>query len=101
LRGRRPELDAVLYSAEGGSAWTLIYPAYTVVIPHPMVQIMPAGYPVAKGDPEWVGFLSSWIELKKKDGTIGLLYDHWILGRGETSQLPRWSIMRDVLKWVE
>jgi hypothetical protein len=28
-------------------------------------------------------------------------YDYWILGRGAVKKAPRWSVMRDVLHWVE
>ena len=34
---KRDDLDALVYSAEAGSAWTLIYPAYTVAVPQPDV----------------------------------------------------------------
>jgi hypothetical protein len=29
------------------------------------------------------------------------LYDFWILGRGAASTEPRWSVIRDVLGWVD
>lgn len=35
-------LDAFLYTAEAGSAWSLLYPAYTVAIPQPDVFTTPA-----------------------------------------------------------
>jgi hypothetical protein len=41
------------------------------------------------------------IELKKKGGTIDKLYKHWILGKSEAFQKPRWSVIRDVLHWIE
>lgn len=101
LRGQRPDIDAVVYSAEGGSAWTLVYPEYAVAVPHPVIQLVPEGYPIAKGDLEWAVFVSDWIRLKKKDQTIDALYDHWILGRGAGENGPRWSVVRDVLGWVD
>ena len=42
-----------------------------------------------------------WIELKKRDRTIDNLFDHWILGQATESSGQRWSIIRDVLGWVE
>jgi len=101
LRHQRDDLDAVLYSAEGGSAWTLIYPEFSVAVPFPLVVKLPVGYPTPKGDPGWTDFLSDWISLKQKDGTIDALFDHWILGEGAQDPKPRWSIVRDVLHWVE
>ena len=39
--------------------------------------------------------------MKQKDGTIRIIYDHWILGKGQDDGEPRWSIARDVLGWIE
>jgi ABC-type amino acid transport substrate-binding protein len=48
-----------------------------------------------------VAFLNRWIDLKQKNGTIQKLFDHWILGEGAEDTGPRWSIIRDVLHWVD
>jgi hypothetical protein len=60
---------------------------------------LPLAYPVATRDLEAARFLSTWIELKRKDGTIQALYDHWILVRDGKAKKPRWSVLRDVLGW--
>jgi ABC-type amino acid transport substrate-binding protein len=101
LRGKEPEVDAVVYSAEGGSAWTLIYPGYSVILPWPSSAKRPVGYPVPNADPAWQQFVSTWVDLKKKDGTVDRLYAHWILGGGALSKEPRWSVIRNVLHWVD
>ena len=101
LRGEMPELDAVLYSAEGGSAWTLLYPDYTMVVPQPIVARLPLGYMVPRADDEWARFIDSWVSLKRKDTTVQLLFDHWIRGQGATIREPRWSVIRNVLGWVD
>jgi Na+/H+-dicarboxylate symporter/ABC-type amino acid transport substrate-binding protein len=101
LRGNRPDLDAVAYSAEGGSAWTLLYPAYAVVVPKPASIRLSAGYPVPQGEEAWARYLSEWMTVKKKEGTIDALFDHWIQGRGAEDSSPRWSVIRDVLHWVD
>jgi ABC-type amino acid transport substrate-binding protein len=99
LRGET--LDALVMSAETGSAWSLLYPAYTVAIPQPDVLTVPLAYPMARGDPELVNFVNAWIELKKKDKTIAALYDYWILGKNAVPRQPRWSVVRNVLHWVQ
>jgi len=75
------DLDALVYSAEAGSAWSLIYPAYTVAVPRPDVLAVPMAYVIEHDDHELVDFVNTWINLKKKDQTIDRLYDYWILGR--------------------
>ncbi|MEE4190025.1 MAG: cation:dicarboxylase symporter family transporter [Halieaceae bacterium] len=101
LRGNRPELDAVIYSAEGGAAWTLIYPGYAVVVPHPLEYKVPLGYPLPMEDEAWGLFVSEWTRLRQKNGTVQALFDHWISGDGADVEKQRWSVVRDVLHWVD
>jgi hypothetical protein len=70
-----------------------------VAVPRPLEIKLPLAYAVAAHEVEAARFLSTWIDLKKKDGTIQALYDHWILGRDAKAKVPRWSILRDVLRW--
>ncbi len=101
LRGEHEELDALLYVAEAGSAWTLLYPAFSVAIPKPMVVQVPMAYALPSGEQQFRDYLDSWIEMRRRDGTIDRLFEHWILGRGTEMSTPRWSVIRDVLGWVE
>jgi ABC-type amino acid transport substrate-binding protein len=43
--------------------------------------------------------INTWIEQKRRDGTIEELFAYWILGEDNTPRQPRWSIMDDVLGW--
>ena len=38
---------------------------------------------------------------RKTNGTIDAAYKHWILGQDAAPRQPRWSIVRDVLHWME
>jgi Na+/H+-dicarboxylate symporter/ABC-type amino acid transport substrate-binding protein len=96
-----PVVDAVVMPAERGSAWTLLYPQYAVVVPEPGVVKVPLAYPVCGGDQAFASFLNTWIDLKRKDGTLDRLYAYWVLGRDAAPRPPRWSIIRDVLHWVD
>lgn len=94
-------LDAFIFTAEAGSAWTLVYPGYTVAVPLPKPLKVPFGYPLPRGDQKLKTLVSTWIELRKKDGTFAKLFDHWILGKTVGKGRPRWSVIRDVLHWVD
>ncbi|MBL0713049.1 MAG: cation:dicarboxylase symporter family transporter [Desulfosarcina sp.] len=97
----RFDLDAILMDAEAGSAWTLIYPQFQVMVPKPDIIKIPLAYPVAGEDDEMVDFLSQWILLKQKAHLdYDIFYDHWILGLDAEKKEPRWSVIRDVLHWV-
>jgi Na+/H+-dicarboxylate symporter/ABC-type amino acid transport substrate-binding protein len=98
---KQATLDAVALPAERGSVLTLLYPKYTVVVPEPDTVRIPLAYPVARRDQEWAQFVNTWIELKRRDGTIDALYGHWILGKYAVKREPRWSVIRNVLHWVE
>ncbi len=95
------DLDAMFYSAEGGSAWTLLYPSYSVALPYPDIIAVPAAYAVPTGDQTMVAFLNDWLELKKQSGSIKRTYNYWIEGQGGSEQTYRWSVIRDVLHWVD
>jgi len=98
---KRETFEAVAMPAESGSVMTLLYPKYTVVVPEPEIVKIPLAYPMAYHDQDWANFINSWIELKRRDGTIDALYGHWILGKQAGKRQPRWSIMRNVLHWID
>jgi ABC-type amino acid transport substrate-binding protein len=97
----RDEVMAYVLPAERGSVLTLLHPAYSVVVPQPDTIKLPIAYPLARADERWVRFINTWLELKQRDGTIDALYRHWILGEDSTRPTPRWSVVRDVLHWVD
>lgn len=94
------ELDGLIYSAEAGAAWTIIYPNYSVVVPRPFIITVPMGYPMPMGDQKWKEFVNTWLEIKQKDGTVDLLFRYWVEGGGAEEKQPRWSVIKDVFHWV-
>jgi hypothetical protein len=95
------DADVLIMGAEAASFWTLLYPEYQVVIPQPVVGSIPLGYPIAKTDVKMLNFINRWIEVKKKDRAVEEAYNYWILGRGAVKKQPRWSIIRNVLHWID
>ena len=87
-------------SAEVGAAWTLKYPEYTVVKPTDIDTRIPLHYYVNE-ESQFEEFVANWLELKHRDRTFERLYDYWILGRDDHKAQQRWSIIRDVLHWVD
>ena len=98
---RAPADGVLALPAERGSAWTLRYPAFSVVVPGPDPIKVPLAYPIGKRDAALARVVNTWIALNRKDGTFDSAYQHWILGHDATPARPRWSIVRDVLHWVE
>ena len=76
-----PPLDAFVLTAERGSAYTLLHPEYSVVVPKPQPLKVPLAYVIAGRDEALAAVVDTWIDLKRKDGTIDELFAHWIQGR--------------------
>lgn len=101
LKGERTDIDAVLFAAEMGSAWTLIYPHFTVVLPEGLDVRVPVGFAVPASQPAYVSFIDNWLNVNVKIGKVERLYQHWVLGKSSEESRPRWSIIRDVLHWID
>jgi Na+/H+-dicarboxylate symporter/ABC-type amino acid transport substrate-binding protein len=96
---REPPLDALVLTAERGSAYTLLHPEYSVVVPKPQPLKVPIAYVIAGRDEALATVVDTWIDLKKNDGTIDELFAHWIQGRNAVPHQRRWSVMDNVLHW--
>jgi len=79
----------LLTTAEGGSAWTLLNPSYEVVTPFSNHQGAPLVIAVGGEDLMLEHFITTWIKLKQTDGTIEMLFKHWIHGETTTEQESR------------
>ncbi|MHC5012655.1 MAG: substrate-binding periplasmic protein, partial [Planctomycetota bacterium] len=101
FEAERPPADALFLPAEEGYAWTLVYPGFRVVFPKGLPRAVPIACALPRGEPSFERFLNHFLELRRLDGTIERLYDHWILGKVERERRPRWSVIRDVLDWID
>jgi len=90
---------AYVFSAEVGSAWTLLYPAYSVVVPQGLKMKAPVGFALPKGQVDFVQYMNTWLKLKEFNGQQQAIYDYWILGKSPQKQKARWSVAHDVLGW--
>ncbi len=95
-----PPADALLLSAEEGAAYAFRHPRFSVITPKRSIKV-PAAYALPRGEIEWHDVIGNWIEVKRADGSIDELYRYWMLGGVTKTSRPRWSIVRDVLGWVE
>ena len=99
LAGKAPGVDAFVILAEAGAAWSLLYPAFSVVVPQPKPVAMPIGVAVRRGEHDLVGFVNDWLLIQRTSGELEEARDYWVLGRGAQPKPPRWSILHDVLGW--
>ena len=101
LRGEMPDVDAVVMTAERGAIRSLHHPQLSVVVPDPPIMTIPVAYVIGEGDERLRQSVNTWIDFLKRDGAIDNLRDYWVYGKDAKPREPRWSIIRDVLGWVE
>jgi Na+/H+-dicarboxylate symporter/ABC-type amino acid transport substrate-binding protein len=101
IQGDTAVADALITSAQGGAYLALLHPEYSVVDPLPEVVTIPLVYPVGFESEELTEYVNNWIIVNTKQGKLEKLYDHWILGKQIMHPKKNWSIMKDVLHWVD
>ena len=94
------QYDALVISAQAGAAWTLFYPDYGVVVLNKSAKY-PVAYAVANENIALVRFVDNWLKLRKVDGNMQRIYNYWILGKDSTDESRRWSVLKDMLHWVD
>lgn len=97
--GKEPA-DALVTLAMIGSAYTLLHPSYSLVVPKPAIRV-PIALALPKGDTLLKDYVDNWLLLKQQSGELDALYDYWVQGQAVKNGKPRWSIARDVLGWMD
>lgn len=96
----RSKADALLTTAENGSAWTILHPEYDLILPRHQIKDLIA-YAIHPDDQRFQKFLNFWLILKRSSGETDRLYNYWIKGLDVIRPEPRWSILHDVLHGPE
>ncbi len=99
LKGKHPHVDAMLSSTEVASAWSMLYPEFSAIVPKGLKLKAPVGLILPKKQSDYVSFINTWLQLKRDNDFQQKVYDYWILGQNPKATKPRWSVMNDVLGW--
>jgi len=100
LAAGAPGVDGIVTFAEEAAAWTLRYPEFSLIAPAP-TYFIPSGYAVARGNTDLLRYFDAWLLNAETNGTVDELYRYWMLGQVKATQPPRWSVIRDVLGWID
>ncbi len=94
---------ALLWEQQEAMAWAICHRGYRIVYPQPPMGYDTLSYAIAEGSPHFLHYLNQWLELKKSQGFTEKQYDLWIKGKTEIAAPyeQRWSIIRNVLHWVD
>ena len=72
--------NVMIYSAESGAVWTLIYPQFSVVVPQGLNTRIPIGM-VLPPDEQFADFINLWLKVEKTQGEIDRLLEYWVFGK--------------------
>jgi hypothetical protein len=102
LGGLRPIFSTVLRAEFKGREMVLgLQPRFPLLRRSCIPHLPCRRHALPRSDQDWAALVNTWIELKRRDGTIDELYRHWILGQTAQHRTGRWSILRNVLHWTE
>ncbi|MBM3184540.1 MAG: transporter substrate-binding domain-containing protein [Chlamydiae bacterium] len=94
-------VDATLWSRPQAFVWCLSHPDFVTIDYQEALGKCYFSYPVKIGATPWVTFLNHWLALKIQDGFHQRMIDFWLEGKGVGMLPPRWSVLRNVLHWVD
>lgn len=81
FKEKHKDIDGMLFGAATASAWTLLYPNYTVVVPKPIRAPLSMAFPINKNDYAFELFMRNWIKMKQQSTMLDQLFDYWIEGK--------------------
>ena len=94
-------MDALLTTAESGAVLSMLNPNFSLVVPPNARAKIPLTIAVHPALPSGERFVNLWLERRTEDGLLDDLYARWILGEQAKKKERRWSIVQDVLGWLE
>ena len=92
--------DAWYTEAGKGFAYALLYPAFDAVNDE---DDAPAaeGYPIPRGELSWQTYVNAFLKVQRENGSEEYLFEKYILGKHPAVHERRWSVIHDVLHWVD
>jgi Na+/H+-dicarboxylate symporter/ABC-type amino acid transport substrate-binding protein len=93
----------LLWEEMEATAWTLCHRNFRIIFYTPPLGFDSLAYAIRNDSQRLLHYLNQWLELKKSEGFTDKQYDLWIKGKTEIAapMEPRWSIIRNVLHWID
>lgn len=94
---------ALLWEEVEASAWTLTHRKFRILFYEQPLGFDTLAYAIKNNNERFLNYLNRWLELKKSEGFTEKQHDLWVKGRTEIAAMPepRWSIIRNVLHWID
>lgn len=97
----KPAIDAALWTLQQSRAWALTHPGYSAVVPDNLGAPLAIAFALPKGADGLLRFVDYWLTLQDLGGLRERLNAYWIEGEPRAHSEPRWSVVRNVLHWVD
>lgn len=94
------QVDAIMWSELPAYIWCIGNPEYTTLSYNKELGLKFFSYPVRTASSDMIQFMNQWLHLKIQSGFTDEQINYWIHGKPAASKEPRWSIIRNVLHWV-
>jgi Na+/H+-dicarboxylate symporter/ABC-type amino acid transport substrate-binding protein len=93
--------DAYMWAELQAYIWCLANPTYTTLTYQGEMGKKYFAYPMKRNAEQLVHFINEWLVLKQEQGFAYRQRQYWFLGKEYNPATKRWSVLRDVLHWVE
>lgn len=95
------QVDAQLWSELPAYIWCLAHPDFITISYQNALGKKYFAYPVRPDSEQFVHFINEWLSLKQEQGFEEKQRQYWFLGKTPISEEKRWSIIRNVLHWID
>lgn len=98
---KKVSVDVIMAPFFEGVIWCLDHPQYVVINFEDLIGKQYFAYPIYIDGFSWKSFVNNWLYLKKQSGFANKQREYWMEGKKPESKGERWSIMKDILHWIE
>lgn len=95
------EVDLYVWSETMGKVWCLTHNQFVAINYGEQLGKSYFAYPIREHATDFGFFLNNWLNLKEQSGFKKAMSDYWIEGISPNQRPPRWSILRNVLHWID
>ncbi len=93
--------DAAVWTLEQARAWALANVGYTAVVPKDAGAPLSLAFLMPPNSPVFLRYVHDWLDLQRVEGFQAAQKSYWLEGKPRSNNRPRWSILRNVLGWVD
>ena len=98
---RDDSIDAALWTLEQARAWAAANPGFSAVAPTDFGAPLLIAYLMPPDSAQFANFVNQWLDLQRTNGFEQRMKEYWLEGKPRQDERPRWSVIRNVLHWVD